>query len=360
MKNRKVTAAFIAAAVLAGITFNGCGNTIDSEAVFATLDDTTITMGVANFYTKYQQATYDVFFMPSFGEDMWNQDLYGNGNTLQQDVKTEAAESLENMYLMKNHMADYNIEISKEEEDAMAKAADDFIAANSQAAIKQIGAQNREDVIEVLRLYTIQNKMHTAIKEEADAQVTDEEAAQRKISYVAIDTSAHYDEETSENVAYTDEEKTELKRKAQEIAGAEDFDTAVTDAGYTVSTDTYGSKDDTDASLNTDVLEAADKLKEGEISQVIETDNGYYVVRLDSEHDEEATAEKKENLISQKQEDHYQDVLSGWRDEAKWEINEEQWEKVVFEDLFKQPASTEDTEEAVTESTENISETEAE
>lgn len=359
MKNRTILAKLIATSALTGIVLSGCGNTIDSDAVFATLDDTTITMGVANFYTKYQQATYDAFYMPYFGEEMWSSDLYGNGNTLQQDVKADAAEGLENMYLLKAHMADYNVEITQEEEDAMALAADNFISANSKAAIKQVGAGNREDVIEVLRLYTIQSKMHKAIAEEADAEVTDEEAAQRGFSYVTISTDGYYDDE-SNYVEYTDEEKADLKKKAEEIAVAGDFDAAVTEAGYTVSTETYGSAEDTDSSLNTDVLAAADKLKVGEVSGVVETDNGYYIVRLDSEFDEKATAEKKEEMITQKQDDHYQDVLSGWKDEAKWTINEEEWEKVVFEDLFTQPASTEALENTeIMESTETISETEA-
>ena len=51
-------------------------------------------MGVANFYAKYQQAIYDSYYMSYFGEDMWNQDMYGNGSTMTEDVKQEAAEAL--------------------------------------------------------------------------------------------------------------------------------------------------------------------------------------------------------------------------------------------------------------------------
>ncbi|MCM1256899.1 MAG: peptidyl-prolyl cis-trans isomerase [Roseburia sp.] len=348
MRNKKRAVKLFAAAALTGIALSGCGNTIDRDAVFATLDDTKITMGVANFSARYQQAIYDSFYTAYFGEDMWEQDLYGNGNTLQQDVKTDVADNLHDMYLLKAHMSDYKIELTAEEEEAIGKAADAFLADNSKDAIKQVGGENREDVIEVLRLYTIKSKMQKSIEDEADVEVTDEEAAQRTFSYVLIGTSGYYDSD-SNYIEYTEEEKDDLKRQAEEIAAADDFEKAVTDGGYTLSTESYGAEEDRGSTLDETVLAAADKLKEGDISGVVETDNGYYVLRLDSEHDEEATASKKEELIVQKKNDHYEDVLSGWRDEAKWEINEKEWEKVEFKDRFTAKAEPESSEEPLEE-----------
>lgn len=360
MKSKKVIAMLLTVAALTGLTLSGCGNKIDETATFATLDDMTITMGVANFAAKYQQAMFDSFYMSYFGEDMWNNDLYGNGNTLAQDVKNDVAEELQEMYLLQAHMGDYDITISEEEEAAIEKAVDEFLGANSKEAIEQIGAENRENVIEVLRLHTIESRMHNRIIEDADTEVSDEEAAQRTFSYVKISTDGHYDDD-SNYVEYTDEEKEGLKDVAEEIASAEDFDQAVTDADYTVSTESYGSAEDEDASMDTAVLEEADKLSEGQVSGVIETDSAYYVIRLDSEYDEEATAAKKESLISQKQEDYYNDILDGWKDASTWTINEEEWSKVTFEDHFSQPQSddTESPAENVTD-TESITGTEAE
>ena len=330
MRSKKAMALLLTGAALLGMTAAGCGSRINDDAVFATLDDTTISMGVANFFAKYEQSMYDSVYLTYFGEDMWNNDLYGSGNTLAQDVKEDIADNIRTMYLLKAHMEEYGISISEEEEAAMAKAADDFIAANSKEAIKQVGAENKENVIEMLRLSTIQQKMHDRIIEDADAEVTDEEAAQRTFSYVSINTDSRVDSE-SNTIEYTDEEKAALKETAETISKAEDFEKAVEDAGYTVSTMSYGSAEDEDATMDTAVLTAADALKEGEVSDVIETENACYVVRLDSEHDEEATASKKESMISQKQEDYYNDILDGWKEAAKWTINESEWEKVTFD-----------------------------
>ena len=82
MRSKKIMALLLTTAAIMGMTLTGCGNKINEDATFATLDDTTITMGVANFCAKYQQAMYDSFYMSYFGEDMWNKDVYGNGSTM--------------------------------------------------------------------------------------------------------------------------------------------------------------------------------------------------------------------------------------------------------------------------------------
>lgn len=351
MKKKKIIATLLSGAVFMGAAFSGCGNVIRDDAVFATLDDTTITMGVANFFAKYQQAMFDSIYSGYFGEDMWDNDLYGNGNTLTEDVKEDVAEELQTLYLLKAHMGDYDISISEEEEAAIGKAVDDFLADNSSAAIKQIGAGNRENAVEMLRLQTIRHKMHERIIQDADTAVTDEEAAQRTFSYLQIDTSGYTDEEQN-HVDYTDEEKEQFKTTAESIASAEDFETAVTDAGYTLSTASYGSAEDEDASLDVAVLEAADVLSEGEVSKVVETDSAYYVVRLDKEFDEEATASKKEEMVSEKQEEYYDNMIDEWKEASEWKINESEWAKVTFEDHFS-PIQEDETE-SLGEATESL------
>ena len=54
-------------------------------------------------------------------------------------------------------------------------------------------------------------------------------------------------------------------------------------------------------------------------------------------------------LIEEKQNDYYNDLVDGWKEAAKWKINEKEWEKVTFEDHFARSAEeeTETPEEAV-------------
>ena len=85
----------------------------------------------------------------------------------------------------------------------------------------------------------------------------------------------------------------------------------------------------------------------GDISDVLEDDNNYYIIRMDSTFDEQATANKKTEIVKQRKTDHYKEVCDGYKKDAKYEVNKSEWKKVKFDDLFsiKQdaPSSTNST-----------------
>ncbi len=332
------------AAVLGVSALTGCGNSIDAKSVGATLDGQEISMGFMNFMARYQQAIYDGQFSSMFGDqDIWSQDLFGEGTDTETSVKNSVSENIENFYVLEKHMADYKVEITEEELAKMDEAAETFMNDNSKKAIKQLGA-TKEYVKEMLRLSTIQSKMRSAMDAEVDTNVTDEEAAQKKISYVQVGCKSKTDE-NGETVDYTDEEKENIKKEVEafQAAAADDFKTAAENAGYTASEATFGDNDES-YTLDDAVIEAAKKLKEGEISEVISTDDNYYVVRMESAFDEEATENKKKSIVTDRKNDHYTEVLDGYKENVKYELNEEEWEKVKFDELFS--IKTTQTEEA--------------
>ena len=71
-------------------------------------------------------------------------------------------------------------------------------------------------------------------------------------------------------------------------------------------------------------------MKEGEISDVITSDNYAYIVRIDKDTDEEATAQNRESIIASRQDTKYQEVLKAWEDELEWSVKESLVEKIQF------------------------------
>lgn len=330
MKAKKLLSLLLAAAMGASV-LTGC-NEIKADAVGATLNGEEISLGFMNFMAKFQQAVYDGYLGSMYGTgDYWSQDLSGNGSDMETTVKAQVAENVELLYLLEDHMEDYGVELTEEELSAIDEAADKFMSDNSKAAIEQIGA-TKEYVKEMLRLDTIQTKMNNAIGAEVDTEVSDEEAAQKTFSYVRVSKTSTTDADGN-TVEYTDEQKEELKNTLNEYAkkAQEDFDGAAEEAGYTVSTYSYGSDESSFAEA---VITAADDMQDGDISDVLEDDNYYYIIRMDSTFDEQATASKKEEIVSQRKTDHYKEVCDGYREDAKYEVNESEWKKVKFDDLF--------------------------
>ena len=84
---RTRAAVLLLGGVMAASVFAGCGE-VDKDAVVATFDDTEVSLGLANFAARLQQASYDDFYTAYFGESVWSTDLYGNGSTMQDEIKS--------------------------------------------------------------------------------------------------------------------------------------------------------------------------------------------------------------------------------------------------------------------------------
>ena len=66
----------------------------------------------------------------------------------------------------------------------------------------------------------------------------------------------------------------------------------------------------------------------------------YYIIRLDSEYDAEATAKKKESIISDRQDEVYQTVTEGYKEAVTINVDEKEWAKVKFDNLFTAPSTS--------------------
>lgn len=342
-----------AAGVFTAAAVTGCSGSVDTEAVVATVGDEEITLGVANFYARMTQGEYETYYASMMGttaEEMWSQD-YDEAHTFEESIKDNIMENLENMYIIAQHADDYEVSLTEEEQQAISDAAEQFSADNTDEA-KEAVSGYKKDIEKYLELATIQSKMDSKMKEGVDEEVSDEEAAQKSMQYVFFSYTST-DEESGEVTDLTDAEKESLKTTAQTLAdrtaGGEDMETVAAELGAEVQTATF---DGESTSPNTDLVAAADALEnEGDVTDVVETDNGLYVARLTSLLDREATDTEKENIVEERRQDQYDSLLEEWRDGTEIDVKEKVWRKVDFEDLGITITTSEDesTEEGTTE-----------
>lgn len=327
MKKRAVV--LLLAGLLAAGLLTGCGSLEDSDVV-ATVNDTDITAGVANFYARYTQAQYETYYAGYMGDDMWSGEGE-EGETYQDTVKDSILESLENMYLMEEHMDEYEVSLSDEEKNSIKEAASQFDESNGLAEKEKVSGTT-DTVERILELLTIQKKVQDAIEAGADTEVSDEEAAQKSMQYVVFPFSTT--DEEGNSVDLTDEEKEALRATAESFAagaaGAADFAAYATEQGQTSQDATFDGETST---LPAQLVEAADALDEGGTTGLVEGDNGYYVARVISLLDREATDARKQEIISERQQDLLNETLDGWREDADIEVHERVWDKIDFTTL---------------------------
>ena len=333
MRFRKRAAVLSAAGLLAAAGITGCSGSLDTDAVVATVGGEDILLGVANFYARMQQGEYETYYasvLGTTGDEMWTQE-YSENTTLEEETKNTILESLEDMYIISQHAEEYDIALTDDENDAIADAAAQLDEDNT-SETKEAVSGYRKYVEKLLQLATIQTKMDSAMREGVDEEVSDEEAAQKGMEYAFFPYTTTDDDGNS--VDLTDEEKEGIRAKAQafadELGEGADSETAAEAAGVEVQVSTFDSES---TSPNSDLIAAADALEnEGDVTGIVETDNGIYVARLTSLLDREATDREKESIVEQRRQDQYDSLLEQWRNDADIQVDENVWDKVDFEE----------------------------
>ena len=359
---KKITGVLLAGA-LGAASLAGCNTPMDGTQPLLTSGEDTITVGTGNLMLRMNQATMLSYYSMMGGSTtgIWSQDA-GEGKTYGDTTKANVLDELENMLVQKQHAADYDVSISEEEQSKIEEAAQAFMDANTEETIQSL-AVSQSDVETLLELYTYQTKMYDPMVADVDTNVEDSEAAQSRITYCRIDISDTQNDDGT-TTPLTDEEKQARKDQAQAIldqlqASADpasaDMDAIAKGVGEDLSAvdNTFG-EDDT--LLDDKLKEAAKTLQDGQVyGEVVEGENAYFVVRMDSVLDREATDQKKENIVDERQQEAYNDLLDQWKEDTDITVNEKEWEKVTLTDTeqftIKQPETEESAEDTAEGST---------
>lgn len=282
----KRTAVVTLAGVMAAGMLTGCGSkTLDGTKTVATIDGTDIPLGIVSLYARQQQEQTTAMYLSFMGsaDNIWDTSD-DSGETYGEQAVDSSLKAVELMYLLKEKAADYNVEITDDEETAIADAASQFMSDNSEETIKELGV-TEDQVKTLLELRTIQQKTHDSIVAEGNITVSDDEANQSSFTYVSISTSGD---------DITDDEKAEKKEQAQEIldkmkedptadmsevAKEVDDSYSAVQGNFTVKESDDEDEDEDSSAYPEEVLTVLRGLTEGEVaSDIIETDTGYYVV----------------------------------------------------------------------------------
>lgn len=352
----KKIAGLLLAGVMGTASLTGCSGTIDGTKPLITCGEDTVTVGTGNLMLRMNQATMLSYYSMMGGSTtgIWDQDA-GNDKTYGETTRDDVISNLETMVLLKQHAGDYDVEVTDEEKTKIEEAAKAFMEANTEETINTLSV-SQSDVENLLTLYTYQSKMYEPMTADVDTNVEDEEAAQSKITYCRVDTSDTQNEDGT-TTALTDEEKQAKKDQAQavldKLQASEDPASADMDAlAKEVNEDLSAvdnTFDDEDTLLDDKLKEAAKTLQDGQVyDQVVEGENAYFVVRMDSVLDREATDQEKENIVSERKQEAYDKLLEQWTEDADITVNEKEWKKATLTDTEQYTIKQAETEETDT------------
>ena len=258
---RAIAAGVVACMALTSLA--GCSKkaTFDTAAAILTVDGQEVPAGLVKFMTHFTQAASESLYTMYYGSGAFNMALDENGTTLGSLVRDGSVTEAKQLILAEQHAEEYGVELTEDEKAAITEAATAFMSANEEEVLEKMGA-TQETVERYLELYTIQNKMEPLMSADVDTEVSDEEAAQRKIQYVYFTASAETEaEETTEadteNVseAAETEAETSVETEAAETAVETEAETAALTEEDTAKTQSADETETETAAAETEEIE---------------------------------------------------------------------------------------------------------
>lgn len=323
------------------------------DKVVVSIGDRDIKYPEAMVYFKLIQAQYE----KNYGSEIWSYD-FGGGQTVADMVKQDIMNMMTQTVIIKDHAKDYKVEITDDDKEAIKQSTDDLFGSLSDEEKTKYGLT--EDIIN--QFFTdnkIYEKVYDAATMDVDTEVSDEEARQVKIQHMLIKTQKT--DEEGNTVEYTEKEKADALKKAQDLLKQ----AKATDDFYTLA-EANTEDSQVEYTFGTgEMVEAFEKaafaMKPGDISDIVETEYGYHILYCVSDFDEDATLEKKESIIAERQNAAFQEIYAKWEPDYEVKVNEDVWNAMTFESATTTEESTAATETtaATTETTAATTETTA-
>lgn len=270
---------------------------------------------LTTFYNEYANA---------YGQEMWHYDL--GGVSLEEHVKDVVLSKMAQIKIMNLMAEQRGIELTDEEEKKVLAASECYYERLGETLIKAEKI-TPETVESVYREYATANKVYTEITEAADMEISDDEA--RTVTVQAIyfknwkqKSGEKADMSEAELLAVLDRASEALKR----AKAGEEFEALAMEYSDNNQIVKSYARGDVDA----DFEEVLFSMNAGDISNVIETEDGYYIVKCISTMDYEATQANKLVLAKQRQQKAFSDAYTEIATNTHSQFRDRYWEKITL------------------------------
>lgn len=260
-----------------------------------------------------------------FGPDIWAANV--DGISLEQNVKDTALARIAQIKTMNLLAKQHGVELSEQETAQAAAAAAVYYGSLNEAEKEAMGVT--EEIINTLYAeYALANKVYSYIIKDIDPEISDDEARTITVQHVLIKTYAL--DGTGAKIEYTESARADAYELAAEVlkkAGeGEDFEDLI----ESYSEDSRGTYSFGKGDMEPGFEEAAFNLETGEISDIVETEFGYHIIKCISTFNREETDANKIKIVEERKKEVFGQEYDAFVSSLTRNLNEELWGSITF------------------------------
>lgn len=336
MIKNKYTKGAIGVILAASMLFSGCGKSegTTKETVknvrleTGDITQNSVVMKVGSIGVKYEEMLNYCYFLKkqyqgTFGKELWSYKI-DESTTIGDKAKKEIVNMVTQLKIIGENAAKQGVSLDGDEKDQALLDAENLVKKASEKDKKKY-ALTVQNVQKIYEDNLLANKMFYIATDDADTNVTDEEAKQIKIRYIKLITKGTDKNGRKVNMNAAQKAKTfkrmkEMLKEAKKADSFADYAEANTDSReseVTIGKDTK--------LLDKEAIDAAFSLKKGKMSNVIGGETGYYIIYCVNDNDADATYNRKEAIIEERQTKMFKEKYSEWLSDSKVDISNKFW-----------------------------------
>ena len=308
-------------------SLTGCGG--DTKLVFTTglsgnqlfkIGSTTCTtpeimVYLTSFYNQY---------VDTYGQEMWQHDF--GGVSLENHVKDIVLSKMAQIKIMNLMAQERRITLDAKEKDKISEAAKVYYSLLSDE-LKETEKITMDVVENVFEEYTLANKVYTSITNASDIEISDDEARTVAVELIYF---RNWKYKNTEKVALNDSEKMKVLRTAKEILSkinnGEDFATLATQ----YSEDKQVLKNYARGRVEPEFEELIFSMDKGELSDIKEFSDGYYIIKCVSTMDYEATQKNKIVLAERRMQEAFGEAYTEIASNTHSQFRDKKWDTITL------------------------------
>lgn len=261
-----------------------------------------------------------------YGAEIWNTSL--DGVTLEENVKETVLAKIAQIKTMYLLALEKELSLDENEEELVKQAAIEYFESLNEVEIQLMGVDL--DTIEVLyREYALADKVYRYIIQDINPEISDDEARTITVQHIYIRTWTT--DGAGNKIAYSDTAKRAAYEKASEIRemavdGEHDF-TELASKYSEDSNITYSfGKGEMDEAYET----AAFLLETDEVSQVVETEIGYHIIKCLNTFNREETDANKLKIVEKRRNEAFGQEYDRFVETLVRNLNQKLWDEITL------------------------------
>lgn len=322
---KKITAVTL---IIVMFVLGGCGKDIkittglSKDEIFKISGETEelaeVMLVLINEKNKYEK---------NLGNDIWSR-TFGD-ITLETEIKDKVKNQMTELYAIYLMAKEEGVKLNAEEEEKLKAAAAEYYGTLNENEKEALNAAE-ENVYHLYEKMYLTDKYYDLKTGEEGKEISDEDARVIDVMYIYFQTG---DRDIYGNVTKYEEDRiAEILSRAQSILdrinqGGDFQSLAVSESDDTEYTSIFGR-----GTMEENFEAAAFSLADGENSGIVETEDGYYIIKCVNDYLEKETEENKQNLLEKYKADKFREIYEPFLEKQNLEFNNRIWDKISIND----------------------------